>query len=64
MGHVWRSSQTVVSSELCELFYQICFLKMLCHADHEFLSDHPLEMMSKEQITLGSGSFCSVLNSF
>lgn len=32
--------------------------------DHEFLSDHPLEMISKEQVTLGSGGFFSVLSSF
>lgn len=61
---LWRSSQTVASSELCELLYQRYFFQNAVQFDCEFLSDHPLEMINKEQVTLCSGSFCSVLTSF
>lgn len=53
---LWRSNQSAGSSELCE----ICFQKFSQNAvqfDHKFLSDRPLEMISKEEVTLGSGGF-------
>lgn len=40
------------------------FFQNAVQFDCEFLSDHPLEIINKEQVTLCSGSFCSVLTSF